>query len=219
MGRTIDLTGLKTGRLTVIKYFGKDKHGHRLWECLCDCGNTTTALTSDLKGHTQSCGCLFLDTITTHGMYNSRIYRTWADMKSRIDNKTHKCYSYYGGRGITYCEKWNTFEGFYEDMREGYMDDLTLDRADTEASYCKENCRWATYTVQQHNKRKQQNCYSEFKGVSYDCRRGTWISRIHHFGNVVWIGSFSNQESAALAYDNASELYYGDRPNKTVREE
>lgn len=219
MGRkAVDLTGLKTGRLTVIKYFGKDKYSHRLWECLCECGNTTIVCAGDLKGHKQSCGCLDRDRKTTHGMHKSRIYQIWTDMKSRIDNETHKHYSYYGGRGITYCERWKTFEGFYEDMCEGYLDNLTLDRIDSDGNYCKENCRWATHTTQQHNQRKKKGCSSQYRGVSLN-KRGLWESSIRLDKKRTHLGRFILEYGAALAYDNASELYYGDRPNKTVREE
>lgn len=49
------------GRLTVIAYAGRNKHGQSIWECKCSCGNTTKVATATLKsGHTRSCGCLKL---------------------------------------------------------------------------------------------------------------------------------------------------------------
>lgn len=58
MSKTKDLTGLKFGRLLVVKKLKiEPKRIH--WECLCDCGNKTIVETSQLKrGRTQSCGCL-----------------------------------------------------------------------------------------------------------------------------------------------------------------
>ena len=51
--------GMKFNRLTVIGPAGTDGRQHRLWECMCDCGGTTFATTSDLRhGHKKSCGCL-----------------------------------------------------------------------------------------------------------------------------------------------------------------
>lgn len=54
-----DLTGMKFNHLTVVELSGTDGRQHRLWKCLCDCGKTTYATTSDLQNnHKKSCGCL-----------------------------------------------------------------------------------------------------------------------------------------------------------------
>ena len=54
-----DLSGQRFGKLTLIKKVGKDKSGHAIYECVCDCGNTTTANVIRLKnGQKKSCGCL-----------------------------------------------------------------------------------------------------------------------------------------------------------------
>ena len=54
-----DLSGQRFGKLTVIKKVGKDKGGHAIYECVCDCGNTTIANVRRLKnGQKKSCGCL-----------------------------------------------------------------------------------------------------------------------------------------------------------------
>lgn len=58
MGKLIDLTGKKFGRLTVIERRGSDKYGKVLWLCKCDCGNETVVRGNSLKrGLTTSCGC------------------------------------------------------------------------------------------------------------------------------------------------------------------
>ena len=57
-----DLTGMKFGRLTVIKEDGKDKHGNILWFCQCECGGTALVTSYRLtKGISKSCGCLYKD--------------------------------------------------------------------------------------------------------------------------------------------------------------
>lgn len=59
MGKIIDITGQRFGRLTALEVAGVDSRGEKIWHCVCDCGNTKNALSSNLrKGLTQSCGCL-----------------------------------------------------------------------------------------------------------------------------------------------------------------
>lgn len=82
----------------------------------------------------------------------TRIYRIYQQMKQRCTNKNHIKYNIYGGKGISYCEDWNTFEGFFKDMSVGYFENLTLDRIDNNKNYCRENCRWADYETQNNNK-------------------------------------------------------------------
>lgn len=89
---------------------------------------------------------------TTHGMSKTRQYRIWQQMKNRCDNPRNVKYPIYGGRGITYDEKWATFTGFWDDMHLGYRDDLTIDRIDNNKGYTKDNCRWVSYTKQNNNK-------------------------------------------------------------------
>lgn len=59
MGKLIDMTGRRFGRLVVIEYVGLDSRHQALWSCKCDCGNVITARGYNLRrGITQSCGCL-----------------------------------------------------------------------------------------------------------------------------------------------------------------
>ena len=68
MGKAIDLTGQKFGRLTVIKTVGKTKSGGYRWLCQCDCSHYVSVDGYDLRtGHTKSCGCLRIEIITKHG--------------------------------------------------------------------------------------------------------------------------------------------------------
>lgn len=149
--------GDRYGRLVILKEVAQHINYTRRFLCQCDCGNELNVLLTSLRsGTTSSCGCLRNEMTakrsTTHGKYETREYKVWEDMKSRCISKTGKAYKQYGSRGIAVCERWNKFENFYEDMKNGYRDDLTLDRIDNNKGYYKENCRWTTWEVQENNR-------------------------------------------------------------------
>jgi hypothetical protein len=91
--------------------------------------------------------------LVTHGLAQTRPYNTWNHMMFRCYHPTDSRWPQYGGRGIKVCEKWHDFIGFWEDMKEGYSKELTLDRINNEGDYSKENCRWTTQKEQCRNKR------------------------------------------------------------------
>lgn len=82
------------------------------------------------------------------------MYQVWLQMKQRCTNQKNKQWRNYGGRGITLCEEWRTFSGFFADMGAGYAPGLSLDRVDNSAGYSKANCRWATAAQQTRNNRR-----------------------------------------------------------------
>lgn len=102
----------------------------------------------------------------THGMSRSPIYYVWKTMRGRCRRPTHNRYASYGGRGIRVCERWESFEAFFEDMGEGYQPGLTIDRIDRDGDYSKENCRWVTQKVQQRNRRNNAVVSSPWGMVS-----------------------------------------------------
>lgn len=88
-----------------------------------------------------------------------RLYNIWKLMLYRCSNPKHIEYYNYGARGISVCNEWLNFDNFYEwAMRNGYRDDLTLDRKENNKGYFPENCRWATSTIQMRNRRDNLKC-------------------------------------------------------------
>jgi hypothetical protein len=169
MGKRLDLVGQRFGRLTVISDVG-NRHHESLWECICDCGNTTLVICNNLRrGTTKSCGCYMKertrDVSTTHGQsrvgLTTLVYMCWGSMMKRCYNSKHRDFKYYGGRGIKVCERWHKFENFFEDMGNP-PEGMTLDRIDNDGDYTPENCRWATWEEQQNN--RGNNHWVEFKG-------------------------------------------------------
>src|SRR6478735_2329955 len=117
--RQKNLIGAKIGRLTVRAFLGRDKAGRPVWIADCDCGNTGmeaphAALLSKWK---MSCGCRREETKEAWKMVNYRHgaknggrvspeYRVWQSMKDRCLNPNNQDFGYYGGRGITVCDRW-----------------------------------------------------------------------------------------------------------------
>jgi hypothetical protein len=172
MGRFIDITGNRYGRLTVIQRCGTSSDNRPQWLCKCDCGNTVVVRGYQLKhGRTKSCGCYHREMARTqakakakHNLSNTRIYHIWKDMLKRCYSEKHRGYKHYGGRGINVCNEWRTdFKSFYDwAINSGYSDKLSIDRINVNGNYEPGNCRWATYKEQANNTRK--NHYITYNG-------------------------------------------------------
>lgn len=138
----------------------------------------------------------------------SRAYSAWINMKTRCFDKNYRSYSDYGGRGITVCEKWLSFESFLSDIGQP-PEGMTLDRRNNDGNYEPSNCRWVSRNVQQRNKRGSKGSTSKFKGVSWNNRDKVWIVQLKVNKKSIYIGSYSDEEDAAQAYDSAASQYFG----------
>lgn len=154
--RFIDYSGQTFWRLKVISYAGRGD-GATLWNCVCECGKETVVAGPKLKcGFTKSCGCLCHERLakfnTTHGRAHTPIHNAWKTMKARCSNKKNKSFPRYGGRGITVCERWMTFENFLSDMGDRPDKTYSIERLDNNRGYEPGNCVWAKAKTQGRNK-------------------------------------------------------------------
>lgn len=185
MGKIIDLTGRRFGRLVALEFVGR-KNGRTLWKCICDCGKESiTAYSNLMSGNTKSCGCLEKANLEYFQRHSYRrksagidfsenldkhpLYGLWSSMLTRCYNKNSAHYNSYGGRGIKVCDRWQPgnlgFEHFVNDMGARPSKMYTLDRINNDGDYCPENCRWATITQQANNKQKSVIIYYAGKRV------------------------------------------------------
>lgn len=150
-----DIAGQRFGRLVAVRYQPDKKK----WECLCDCGNTTSVDGTLLRtGNTKSCGCFNRDLgvarFTTHGKSALPEFGVWAGMKARCYNPNNESYPSYGGRGIRICESWlNGFAVFYADMGDRPGPGWTIERINNDGNYEPANCKWIPRPDQSKNRR------------------------------------------------------------------
>ena len=132
---------------------------------------------------------------------------TWKSMIQRCDNKNRKDYQYYGGRGITVCERWYSFQNFLTDMGEPPINKPSIDRINNELGYFPENCCWADKYTQAHNRRERKTNTSGICGVSFHKTKLRWYVAIQRFGDRQPLGSYLTLFEAACARKSAENKH------------
>ena len=114
-------------------------------------------------------------------------YRSWRSMKCRCLYPSSANYRFYGGIGITFCDRWSNYANFLADM--GLRPtETTLDRIDGTLGYEPGNCRWATRSEQNYNRRTRLLTRDQ-------------VTRIHELRGDGWsLGKLAKQFSAPKSY-------------------
>lgn len=175
----------KFGSLTAVSDAGRIGSEKRpASNCVCDCGAQVVVMNRHLlSGHTKSCGCIKAANALKHGHKRragpSGTYVSWQSMIQRCTQPASDSYALYGGRGISVCERWNSFETFLADMGER-PEGGSIDRIDSSKNYEPSNCKWSSVSEQASNKRSNYAIphmgtsgtiagWAEKTGLAYSC--------------------------------------------------
>lgn len=207
MAKIKDLTGLTFGRLKVVGIAPREQGKRASWVCICECGSKTSSMGHNLtSGSKKSCGCLAMEnnppSPVTHGASGAPEYNSWRGMIDRCYLPSGANYHLYGGRDITVCDRWrDSFSNFLEDMGSRPSPNHSIDREDGDKGYSKENCRWATASVQSSNRRPTRSKVGVL-GV-YQNQNGTFHARIMRGGKMKLLGTFTTLFDAVAARRSA----------------
>lgn len=175
-----DLVGRRYGRLVVISR-APNKGRRTAWNCRCDCGSVAVVGSGELHaGDVGSCGCLRRELARNckvgyiHGGHGTTEHKIWDGIKQRCLNPRAPAYRHYGGRGITICDRWLSFENFLADMGKRPSKDHSINRVDNNGPYSPENCIWATWLEQNNNHSK--NRWLEHDGLKMTMAQ--WARRL-----------------------------------------
>lgn len=233
IGKFIDLTGQRFGKLTVIEKTRKES-GKVAWLCLCDCGNTHITISYNLThGICESCGCVSGFTI-----YNQQ-------RKEKCKNT----YDLSGEYGIGYTSKG---EEFYFDLEDydkikdyiwcisdnGYVitknpvcynriifmhrlimnvkehkikvDHIYHNKCDNRKS----QLRLVNDNQNQYNMTKPKDNTSGYKGVYWHKNKEKWEALIQCDGKLKYLGLYDDINDAIEAREKAEIKYFGEYRNR-----
>ncbi len=139
----------------IIKIYIKSQRKHCDYICT-NCNNIFSAphrgIINKLEPKCQSCSQI------KHNMSYSRLYNIWHNMKQRCQNPNNNSYSKYGAKNIKVINEWNTFNTFkIWAEKNGYSDNLTIDRKRSWLNYEPDNCQWISLKENSRKDSTRQN--------------------------------------------------------------
>lgn len=162
----------------------------------------------------------------THGMTETRLYRTWCGIKDRCYNPNVEHYNRYGGRGIKVCDSWKeSFEAFrdwaisagYDEAKTGR--EQSLDRINVNGDYEPDNCRWISMKQQARNRSdtvfiETENGitpvreFCEDHGITYEHFVLRHLERGYSLDEIIRIWNFkSGKHDGFYSLDEAALFY------------
>jgi|ERR1700730_477973 len=153
-GLVARLEGQRFGLLKVISR-APNAGGYAMWNCRCDCGAEIIVGGNRLRqGRKDRCAS------SVHKVRAPSLtvqfaseYASWSSMHARCTDPKHKNYKNYGARGITVCERWDSFQNFMLDMGKKPNPKFVIERDEVNGNYEPTNCRWISRKDQGRNKR------------------------------------------------------------------
>lgn len=154
-------TGSVIGELTLLEKTGEKVHnGYTVWSCVCSCGVECERSTHYFASKPKKYCCsdcakeVQRQSVSTHGMFSNyfRLATIGSEAKARCENKNNTNYHNYGGRGIKF--EFKTLDEFVTwSLKNGYRDELSIERVDNNGNYNADNCKWISRSHQAKNKR------------------------------------------------------------------
>ena len=207
--KAIDLAGRRYGTLTVLsRVEPRPVRQSFRWLCKCDCGVVKEVPYSSLStGHSKSCGVSC--ELKVHRLRGSPTYNSWRKMLARAE------YKYYDQwyDDVTVCDRWvpsrgGSFDNFVEDMGEKPAG-TSLNRVNGAKEYNKENCEWATLSVQSFDQKLSSDNTSGRTGVKFRKDRKKWVSEIKVEKELIQLYYGDSFEEACKMREEAELKYYG----------
>lgn len=120
-------------------------------------------------------------------------------MKSRCYSINNTSYENYGGRGIKLCDEWLKGFDFFREwaFKNGYKENLTIDRINSDRNYEPNNCRWSDRHTQCANRRHIENR----NGIS-KISENKYRVRVHKNRKAIFDKCFKTWEEAIEARNN-----------------
>ena len=150
---------------------------------------------------------------STRGRINIR----YKAMKQRCYYKKSTAYKNYGGRGISVCPEWlESFDNFYNwSIKNGYENNLQLDRIDNNGDYTPNNCRWVTRNQNCMNKRNNKTNLIKMTRICRTCSLEKKLNKnMFHTNNSKGSYGFdsqckdcSNRRKRVAHWNNKRDIY------------
>lgn len=226
MGRCRVKVGDKYNFLTVIEKTDKrTKNGDVYWKCLCECGNETYAISSNItSGHTKSCGCYAVELSKERMTINAKDYRSRCKPKKVVKNEIIDNGDYivmicsnqkvlidkedyiknsetrwFVSNGYCCNSYGNVFHRLIMNAQIGQIvDHINGNRLDNRRN----NLRFVTASQNGQNRK--------VKGITYDKKRKKWNANIVVNGKRYYLGRYQTEEEALLARKNGEIKYQGE---------